>query len=72
MTVAGVNGNMPLICSRDVCISPDEGLSDAAGKGPYDAVVLPGGGGGSKAFCAVRNYVFSYQNDLYFKNIYHS
>lgn len=32
---------------------PDLSLSDAIKKGPYDAVVLPGGLGGAKTFAEV-------------------
>ena len=53
VTVAGVNGNSPVKCSREIVICPDAGLDDALKKGPYDVVVLPGGLGGAKAFAAV-------------------
>ncbi|XP_026478864.1 protein dj-1beta-like [Ctenocephalides felis] len=47
--LAGLCGNKPVKCRSDSVISPDIGLADA--KGPYDAIVLPGGLDGSKAFC---------------------
>lgn len=43
VTVAGLDGADPICCSRDVVIKPDTALADAVSKGPYDAVVLPGG-----------------------------
>jgi len=46
--VAGLPGNEPVKCSRGVVIVPDISITDAASKGPYDAIVLPGGLGGSK------------------------
>ncbi|XP_066993999.1 Parkinson disease protein 7 [Anabrus simplex] len=48
VTVAGVAGTKPVKCSRDVVISPDASLEEAMKKGPYDAIVLPGGLGGAK------------------------
>ncbi|XP_049830083.1 Parkinson disease protein 7 homolog [Schistocerca gregaria] len=52
VTVAGVAGNSPVKCSRDVVVCPDSSLVDAVKKGPYDVVVLPGGLGGSKNLAA--------------------
>ena len=48
VTVAGIDSADPVTCSREVRILPDMSLDDAATKGPYDVVVLPGGLGGSK------------------------
>ncbi len=48
VTLAGLDSDQPVKCSREVCIVPDISLEDASGKGPYDVVVLPGGLGGSK------------------------
>ena len=48
VTVAGIDSSAPITCSRDVRILPDMSLEEAATKGPYDVVVLPGGLGGSK------------------------
>lgn len=50
--MAGVEGAGPVKCSRDIVIVPDTSLTDAVQKGPYDAVVLPGGAGYTK-FAAV-------------------
>lgn len=49
MTVAGLNGVEPVKCSRDIVIVPDKSLDQAISGGTYDAVVLPGGLGGSNA-----------------------
>lgn len=49
MTVAGLNGVEPVKCSRDIVILPDKSLDQAISGDPYDAVVLPGGLGGSNA-----------------------
>ncbi|XP_069959538.1 Parkinson disease protein 7 [Cherax quadricarinatus] len=43
VTVAGLAGATAVHCSRDVVIVPDVALDDAVSKGPYDAIVLPGG-----------------------------
>ncbi|KAG0713361.1 Protein/nucleic acid deglycase DJ-1 [Chionoecetes opilio] len=43
VTVGGVGGAGSVLCSRDVVVMPDMSLEDAVAKGPYDAVVLPGG-----------------------------
>lgn len=43
VTVGGVGGGGKVVCSRDVVMLPDMSLEDAVSKGPYDAVVLPGG-----------------------------
>ncbi|XP_054269025.1 protein dj-1beta-like [Macrosteles quadrilineatus] len=48
VVVAGVEGSNPVKCSRDVVIVPDTSLAEAVKKGPYDAVVLPGGMGYKK------------------------
>ena len=67
MTVAGVGTDAPIKCSRDVYIKPDMTLADATAKGPYDAVVVPGGMGGaenvanvSKYFCQEFTVVFCF------------
>lgn len=57
VTVAGVEGAGPVKCSRDIVIVPDTSLTDAVQKGPYDAVVLPGGAGYTK-FAAVSIIVW--------------
>lgn len=51
VTVAGLPCNEPIECSRGVVIKPDTSACNAICKGPYDAVVLPGGLGGAKAQC---------------------
>ncbi|XP_014255674.1 protein dj-1beta [Cimex lectularius] len=52
VTIAGLTGLEPTKCSRDLMIVPDKAASDAIRDGPYDAVILPGGLGGSKCFVA--------------------
>ncbi|KAL1122126.1 hypothetical protein AAG570_003532, partial [Ranatra chinensis] len=52
VTVAGLPDCGPIKCSRDVVIHPDKSFEEAIKSGPYDAVILPGGLGGSEAFCA--------------------
>ncbi|XP_064097012.1 protein dj-1beta-like [Macrobrachium nipponense] len=52
VTVAGVGGDGPVKCSRDVYIKPDMTLTAAVAKGPYDAVVIPGGMQGSENVAA--------------------
>eukprot|EP00069_Balaena_mysticetus_P014513 bmy_08798T0 len=44
VTIAGLAGKDPVQCSRDVVICPDASLEDAKKEGPYDVVVMPGGG----------------------------
>lgn len=51
---AGLGGAGAIKCSRDVVVMPDAALDDAAGKGPYDAIVLPGGLKGAESFGQVR------------------
>lgn len=41
MTLAGVAGNKPVKCSRDVTIVPDTSLESALTKGPYDFSFRP-------------------------------
>uniref|UniRef100_A0A5S6QDK3 D-lactate dehydratase n=1 Tax=Trichuris muris TaxID=70415 RepID=A0A5S6QDK3_TRIMR len=51
VVVAGLGGDRPHECSRGVKIVPDK--SFGAGKeDKYDVVILPGGMGGAKLFCA--------------------
>ena len=50
-TIAGLNSAEPVKCSCGVKLLPDISLDEAL-KNEYDAVVLPGGLGGSEAFCA--------------------
>lgn len=49
VTVAGLPSNATVKCSRQVNIVPDCSLAEAALKGPYDLLVLPGGLGGAQA-----------------------
>ncbi|XP_003708302.1 protein dj-1beta [Megachile rotundata] len=51
VTIAAITDTLCIKCSRDVKICVDAKLQDIADQ-TYDAVVLPGGLGGSKAFCA--------------------
>jgi protein DJ-1 len=46
VTVAGLDGNEPIRCSRGVVITPDVGLESVAGD--FDVVVLPGGAEGAQ------------------------
>ncbi|XP_076318568.1 Parkinson disease protein 7 homolog [Tachypleus tridentatus] len=41
--IAGLEGEKPVLCSRDVVIVPDSSLEDAIKERPYDIIVLPGG-----------------------------
>ncbi|XP_041377670.1 Parkinson disease protein 7 homolog [Gigantopelta aegis] len=51
VTLAGLAGVDPVMCSRDVKIVPDKSLDDALKSAPYDVVVCPGGNVGSKNLC---------------------
>jgi len=51
VVLAGLAGSAPVVCSRQVSINPDLGLSEALGKN-WDVVVLPGGGPGAAALAA--------------------
>ena len=42
VTLAGLDGDQPVTCSRGIKIVPDKSLDEAANEGPYDVVVLPG------------------------------
>ncbi|KAH3821866.1 hypothetical protein DPMN_123634 [Dreissena polymorpha] len=46
VTVAGLEGSDPVLCSRDVRIVPDKALSDTTGI--FDVVICPGGAKGAK------------------------
>ena len=48
VVIAGLDSGDPVECSRGVKIVPDVPLESAPQQGPYDVVVLPGGGGGAK------------------------
>ncbi|XP_053621903.1 protein dj-1beta-like isoform X1 [Plodia interpunctella] len=48
VTMAGLDGREPVLCSRQVTLLPDKSLADALAETPqYDAVILPGGLEGS-------------------------
>ncbi|CAL8074783.1 unnamed protein product [Calicophoron daubneyi] len=51
VTVGGVGGPGTVKCSNGVKITPDAALESVASK-TFDAVIMPGGLGGSKALCA--------------------
>lgn len=48
VVIAGLDSAEPVECSRLVKIVPDTSLEQAMQQGPYDVIVLPGGGGGAK------------------------
>ncbi|CAH2101673.1 unnamed protein product [Euphydryas editha] len=49
VTLAGLDGSSPVLCSRQVTLVPDKSLADALAEKPqYDAVILPGGLEGSE------------------------
>ncbi|RUS81019.1 hypothetical protein EGW08_011224 [Elysia chlorotica] len=43
VTLAGLNGTEPVLCSRNVKVVPDKSLAEALKAGPYDVLVCPGG-----------------------------
>lgn len=48
VTIAGLDGADPVLCSRQITIVPDKALDAALAENPiYDAVILPGGLEGS-------------------------
>ncbi|CAH0689126.1 unnamed protein product [Chilo suppressalis] len=48
VTLAGLDGDSPVLCSRQVTLVPNKSLADALAENPqYDAVILPGGLEGS-------------------------
>ncbi|CAG0881142.1 unnamed protein product [Cyprideis torosa] len=65
--IAGLDGSGPVKCSRDVVLMPDVSLEEAVkSRGPFDAVILPGGLGGTerlKASDAVKNVLKNQEND---------
>ena len=48
VVVAGLDSTEAVECSRGIKIVPDSSLEEAAERGPYDVVILPGGAGGAK------------------------
>jgi len=51
VVLAGLDNDEPALCSRNVKICPDTSLTKAASQGPFDCIVLPGGGPGAAALC---------------------
>ncbi|CAB3233579.1 unnamed protein product [Arctia plantaginis] len=52
VTLAGLDGGDPVLCSRQVTVVPDKSLSAALQDQPqYDAIILPGGLEGSDRLC---------------------
>ncbi|KAJ8706386.1 hypothetical protein PYW08_011012 [Mythimna loreyi] len=44
VTMAGLDGSDPVLCSRQITLVPDKSLADARAENPvYDAIILPGG-----------------------------
>ena len=54
VTLAGVNGEQPVTCSRLVKIVPDCSL-EKVGNDQFDAVIVPGGLKGAEACATVLN-----------------
>jgi len=52
VTVAGLDNADPQVCSRNVSIVVDKSLKGAMDRGPFDAILLPGGAKGAEAFVA--------------------
>jgi len=52
VTVAGVDGADPVVCSRNVVIKPDVAFTEAVKK-DYDVVICPGGLKGAESLAAV-------------------
>ncbi|KAI1290887.1 Parkinson disease protein 7 -like protein [Halotydeus destructor] len=44
VTVAGLNGTLPVQCSQNIMLVPDKGLEEAR-RDNYDCVIIPGGKG---------------------------
>jgi protein DJ-1 len=49
VVLAGLDGDSPVLCSRNVCIVPDIALDRVTP--PVDALVLPGGAEGARRLC---------------------
>ena len=56
MTVAGVEGPNPVVCSRNVVIKPDMAFTEAVKK-DYDVVICPGGLKGAEHLASVSHCV---------------
>ncbi|ORX40413.1 DJ-1 protein [Piromyces finnis] len=66
VTVAGLQGAQPLLCSRNVVIKPDVALEDIKDKLAFDAIVLPGGNDGAHNFATsplVQQLLKDYYNE---------
>ena len=50
VTLAGLDGPEPVVCSRQVVVVPDLALREVVGS--FDAVVLPGGSAGAERLAA--------------------
>jgi len=67
VTVAGVEGSAPVVCSRNVVIKPDVAFAEAVKK-DYDVVICPGGLKGAEHLAAVSNFsIFVLYTVLLFK-----
>ncbi|GFS13213.1 protein DJ-1 [Elysia marginata] len=51
VTLAGLKGVEPVLCSRNVKLVPDKSVADALKSGPYDVLVCPGGAKGAQNLC---------------------
>ena len=56
VTLAGLEGEGAVLCSRNVVIKPDVALSVAVNK-DYDAIICPGGAKGADNLAAVSTNV---------------
>ncbi|KAI8900747.1 DJ-1 [Globomyces pollinis-pini] len=52
VTVAGVEGQDPVVCSRNVKIVPDIALESIKDTNSFDVLLLPGGLKGAQTFCS--------------------
>lgn len=57
VTIAGLHGSEPVVCSRNVVIKPGESLSDVVSK-TFDVIVLPGGLKGAENLAKVCLYLY--------------
>lgn len=53
--MAGVEGDSPVVCSRNVVIKPDVAFTEAVKK-DYDVVICPGGLKGAEHLAAVNTF----------------
>lgn len=71
VTLAGVLSDQPITCSHGIMIVPDKSLDEAARKGPYDVIILPGrcsyivllystGVPLSNILCMVHHHMYAY------------